>query len=152
MGDSETADDIKKAKTKEAPDATVSQDPAKAGNSDAGTDGKTEVKVVLEKASGNGSQPDIDAIVRGRVNKLNKRFDAKDQENNQLTGDLATANQRNALLQLQIDQLKSRPSSQDKPPDPNDFDDGAADPKYIGALNTYSDARTLAVVQQHMST
>ena len=139
MGDSATDE---KNKTLEA---TATDDPA-------GTpDDKTEVKIVLEKAAGNGSQPDIDAIVRGRVNKLNKRFDAKDQENNQLTGDLATANQRNSLLQLQVDQLKSRPSSQDKPPDPNDFDDGAADPKYMDALNSFTDARISGVVQKQLA-
>ena len=102
-----------------------------------------------------GSQPEhLNAIVRKRVNKLNSRNDKLAATNDNLTGDLATANQRIGLMQMQIDQLNAGQKTTieaPKPPDPINFDEGAGDPKYIAALDEYVDRRTAATVKRQLS-
>lgn len=58
--------------------------------------------------------------------------------------DLATLKQKNELLQLALDQ---KPAA--GPPDPNDFDDGAKDTKYVEALHEYNRGFFKSEMEQH---
>lgn len=91
-------------------------------------------EVILE--GNEGSQPDISAIVRKRVNTLNARNKntlAELSDNNQK---LAAVENENKILRMAQEQrnLSAAPTT---PPDPDAFDDGVKDPKYVEALNTY---------------
>lgn len=136
------------ADTQEQTTKIVNADPNAA--SDAGESPPKAVEVVLKE--GTGSQPDVNAIVQRRVNKLNGRNDQMAAERDTARGDLSTAQQQNEMLQMQIDQLKAKAVTPEaSPPDPLNFDDGAADPKYATALNEYTDSRVNSAVQRHLA-
>ena len=56
---------------------------------------------------GQKQQPDVNAIVQRRVNKLNGRNDQMAAERDTARGDLTTAQQRIELQQMKIDQLEA---------------------------------------------
>lgn len=126
----------------EETDVDVTLDP-EAESSDADTEGGEkseddvqEFQVVLPEAD--GSQPDqklINRIVSAKVNKLNRRNDRTVEAASQAEEDNKILRERVKLLQLNVDQL-NKPAAP-VVPDPNDFDDGVSDPKYIGANNEY---------------
>ncbi len=91
----------------------------------------TEVEIVLD--GDDGSQPaqqNIDRIVRKRVNRLNTKI-ARVEEDSQFK------DEKIKLLELALEQQKNQPVEL-KQPDPTKFDDGAEDPKYVEALQTYN--------------
>lgn len=147
--DEKQTDDVQ---NKDKPDATAdgdSTEPTPEPDSQ-------EVTVTLRDDTG-GTQPkeiDVDAIVRSRVNRANrqaqKKVDAIAGNADQAEKELITANQKNQLLELQVQHLKAHPETV-KPPDPLDFDDGAQDAKYITALNAFTDNRIATQVNQHLA-
>lgn len=91
-----------------------------------------EAEIVL--AGDEGSQPGNENLgIRRRVNKLNAKVAAAQDGKTAAEAALEVEKERNRLLQLAIDQRDDAPEI----PDPNDFDDGAADPKYISALQAH---------------
>ena len=113
------------------------------------TDGEV-TEIVLE--GDDGSQPDQSNLgIRKRINKLNTKVsDAQDGET-QANSALAAKIEENKLLRLALEQQKE-PATQSGPPDPLDFDNGARDPKYIAALDEYTDKRIRAGLAKHVPT
>lgn len=105
------------------------------------TDGQ-EVEIVL--AGEDGSQPAKNPRgFKRRVNKLNERVQAANERTDEVSRELEIERQKNKILELALSQGKEDESG---PPDPNEFDEGAADPKYRKALNDY----TTSIVQQEL--
>ena len=116
------------------------------GEDDQEPDGQ-EVEIVLEGDV--GSQPDQKHLgIRKRINKLNGKLnDAKDETAN-VSADLENERQKTKLLQMALDQKQeAKPSL---PPNPLDFDDGAADAKYVEALEGYNREFIRAEMAKHV--
>lgn len=93
-----------------------------------------EVEIVLK--GDEGSQPAQSNLgIRNRVRKLNAKVSAAQAGESQASSELATEREKNKLLQLALNQQKASPKG---PPDPNDFDDGAKDAKYVEALEAHN--------------
>ena len=110
-------------------------------------------EVTVELRGDEGTQPkklDVDAIIRRRVNRANKQVNAAKGDTTQAQQELVAANEKNKLLELALQQAKAQPETV-KPPDPNDFDDGAQDARYVTALNGYTDNRIAEQVKQHVA-
>lgn len=108
-----------------------------------------QVDVVL--AIDDGSQPATKRPNRGfkkRIDKLNERNVASQQEANHATEALEVEKQKNRLLQLALDQKKELGPV--KAPDPNEFDDGVSDPRYIQANNDFILAQVGDTVKKHI--
>jgi len=104
-----------------------------------------EVEIVLE--GNDGSQPVQSNLgIRKRVQKLNAKVNAAQDQASQANSDLATEREKNKLLQLALDQQKAEPTG---PPDPYDFDDGAKDAKYVKALQDYNRDFFKSQMEQH---
>lgn len=93
-------------------------------------DDQGEAEIVL--AGDEGSQPENRGI-RRRINKLNAKVATAQEGQTAAAAELEVQKERNRLLQLALDQRDDEPET----PDPNDFDDGAADPKYVEALQAH---------------
>jgi len=121
--------------------------PEEAGD-DSETDGEqqepTEVEVVLD--GDDGSQPDKQHGIRKRINKLNKKVAQAEGTTADAEQELATEREKNKLLRLALDQ--KAPVEAATPPDPEDFDEGVRDPKYIRALTDYNQPMIAAEVQK----
>ena len=128
-----TPDDDKTEPNKPADDKPVTDDPPEdASTGDEG--GEDEGEIVL--AGEEGSQPDTQHFgIRRRVNKLNRKVTAAREGEATATEALRIEQERNRLLQLALDQ--KRDTKPEALPDPNDFDDGASDPKYVAALTAH---------------
>ncbi len=122
----ENQTDVEQEDQDGAPDGSESEDGQE-------PDGQ-EVEIVLKGDS--GSQPDPKhSGIRKRINKLNAKVNAAQEGEGQATAELETERQKNKLLQLALDQQNEPPAG---PPDPNDFDDGAKDTKYVEALEAHN--------------
>lgn len=109
-----------------------------------------EVEVVL--AGDDGSQPAKNNLgIRKRINKLNAKVNAAEQEASQSTDALAVEKERNRLLQIAVDQARSGGNEAPKPPDTLDYVDGAADPQYAAALQQFNSGLIDAAVQRRMT-
>lgn len=95
-----------------------------------------EVEVVLPTDDGSPPKPQHFGI-RKRINKLNARNEAAEGRASDAESKLEVVEQQNKLLKLALDQKGTTPAS-DLPPDPNDFDDGAKDPRYVKDLQDYN--------------
>lgn len=102
---------------------------------------KEEFEIVLDDE---GSQPDENRGVRKRVNKLNKRVEVATEGRDRAIEELTSVKHQNELLQLALDQEKTS-----KPPNPNDFDDGVADPKFVEANSVHIKSMIGSEVQKH---
>ncbi len=107
----------------------------------------TEFEVVRE--GDEGSQPDKQRGIRKRINKLNNKID-------EAVDGKAVSDEKNSIQAEQIKLLKlaleqKAPVEAVTPPDPNEFDDGVSDPKYIKALNEYQAPFITAEVQKQTS-
>lgn len=133
-------------------------EPLKADDPNATADGKPdgesletdsqEVEIVLRGEE--GTQPkelDIDAIVRRRVYRAKKQVNAVQGELSETAQKLVVAEERIKMMQMSEDYQKAQ-SEIAKPPDPNDFDDGAQDAKYIAAQSDHQDKRIEAAVKK----
>jgi len=104
----------------------------------------TEVEVVLEGAD--GSQPDKQHGIRKRVNKLNRKAAKAEDKASDAENRLEIEQQKNKLLTLALEQ--KTPAELPPPPDPNDYDDGVRDPKYVNALREFNQPAIAAEVQR----
>lgn len=110
-------------------------------------DDEEEFEIVL--AGDGGSHPkDDDRGIRKRINKLNRKVDAANEGKTEAERSLEIANERVKLLEIALDQKSGDASKKDAPPDPNDFDDGIADPAYVKAFQDHIAAGVLAKAQQ----
>ena len=96
---------------------------------------EAEVDVVL--ASDEGSPPQ-NVGFRRRVNKLNQRNAVSQEKASEAENQLAVVQEQNRLYRIALDQRDTQKAP--KPPDPDDFDDGAGDPKYAAALQAHTQA------------
>ncbi len=95
-----------------------------------------EVEIVLPEDD--GSQPKPKHLgIRKRINKLNARNDATTERATTAEADVKVLQAKNELLELALTQNKKEPETA-LPPDPNNFDDGASDTKYVAALNAHN--------------
>lgn len=134
----ETAVELAESETEEH-DVIVEDDPTEdEGEASLDEDGEpinkaesSEVEIVLDE--GEDSQPDkqlnIDRIVRKRVSRLNT-INAKTAEDSQ------HKDEEIKILRLALEH-KNQPVELVQP-NPTDFDDGANDPKYVEALQTFN--------------
>ena len=106
-----------------------------------------EFEIVLEGA---GSQPDKQHGFRKRVNKLNDRIDEAKETASQAQTDLANSETRAKLLELALQQEREKNVSSVVPPDPDDFDDGVRDPKYVAAFKAFNQPAIVAAVKEHI--
>lgn len=104
-----------------------------------------EVEIVL---TGNeGSQPaQSDLGIRKRINKLNAKVSAAQTSESQVAAENETLRQQNELLRMAQEQQQAKPKG---PPDPNDFDDGAKDAKYVEALESHNREFFRAEMEKH---
>jgi len=110
-------------------------------------DDEEEFEIVL--AGDGGSHPkDDDRGIRKRINKLNRKVDAANEGKTEAERSLEIANERVKLLEIALDQKSGDASKKDAPPDPNDFDDGIADPAYVKAFQDHIAAGVLAKAQE----
>ena len=93
-----------------------------------------DVEIVIDGKD--GSQPKKQQRgFRIRVNKLNRKIRAAETDASQATEALALSEDKNKLLELALAQERENKSA---PPNPADFDDGVADPKYVEALHHHN--------------
>lgn len=103
------------------------------------TEQDQEFEVVLESK---GSQPDEPAKtqrisgVSKRINKLNARVDSAQQGEERASNELLLANERNRLLQIQLEQ-RNETQAQPVMPNVDDFDGGVHDPEYVKKFQEY---------------
>lgn len=103
-----------------------------------------EAELEVVRTGEAGSQP---AKKRGfgverRINKLNARVSDARQGEAAATAEADRLREQNKLLTLALDQAKEK-QERAAPPDPNDFDQGARDPRYAEALDAHT--RRIAV-------
>ena len=101
-----------------------------------------EVEIVLDDE---GSQPENRGI-RKRINKLNAKVRTAQDDQSATAQELAAEKQKSELLQLALDQ-KNSPSA----PNPNDFEDGAADAKFVEASTAHIQSVADQTVQKAVS-
>lgn len=118
--------------------------------SEEGEEQQEPAEIEVVRSGANGSQPDkqheINRIVKKRVNKLNKQKAEAQDETAQTADALAVSEQKVKLLTLALEQ--KAPAETPTPPDPNDFDDGVRDPKYVKALNDFNQPLIAAEVHR----
>ncbi len=129
------------------PEAAEQVDDKSADADDEGQPEPDGQEVEIVRAGDDGSQPkDKTAGIRKRVNKLNAKVRAAEDTSSQAVAELATLREQNKVLQLFVEQTKAAEST--KPPDPNDFDDGVHDPKYVEAHQKHTQEVIAAEVQK----
>lgn len=101
-----------------------------------------EFEVVLESI---GSQPkpaktQTTISVTKRISKLNAKVDSAQQGEERASNELLLANERNRLLQIQLEQ-RNETQSQPVMPNVDDFDGGVHDPEYVKKIQEYQDSR-----------
>ena len=103
------------------------------------------VDVVLE---GDGSQPKAQNFgVRKRINKLNARNREAEDRAAARDRELQIEREKVKLLELSNEQLRTQTTPTAAIPDPDDYDDGVADPRYQSAHRAYTDAAVAAAIQ-----
>ncbi len=113
--------------------AEVTEDQQDAGSEE--TEAPVE-EMELVLTGDEGSQPNKSNYgIQKRINKLNAKVSAAQQSTSELQGENETLRQQNELLQMARAQQQAVPKG---PPDPNDFDDGAKDTKYVEALEAHN--------------
>lgn len=139
------SDDVVEGKPEDQTDDTALK-----GDDQDGTDGEQdaadeESEIVLTGDA--GSQPDNEHRgIRKRINKLNSKVEAAQDGQSQATAALEVERERNKLLQLALEQREQ--ADVKGPPDPDDFDDGVADPKYIAAAHAHIKEGVIAEIKQ----
>jgi len=130
------------------PDATevVEEAPIEEGAEEAPE--VVENEIVLDGEE--GSQPDKQSGIRSRINKLNAKVDVANGATSDAEGRLAVSEQKVKLLEMAAAQRKEA-DTPNTPPNPDDFDDGARDPKYAQALNAYNQPFIDAAVKKQTS-
>ncbi len=131
----EDKDELEETSGQEDPD-----DPDKTGgpgndpdeSGDDNSDDDLEVVRVVDEGTQPDKQQRIDDFVSKRLRRERKKTDAVTQETN---AELGLVKQELQLTKLALEQAKVGVAP--KIPNPDDFDDGFADPKYQSAFNTY---------------
>lgn len=114
-----------------------------------GEDDAEEFEITLDGDDGSHPEQDENRGIRKRINKLNRKVEAAEEGKEKVSSELEIERERNRLLQLALDQQGGKaPKDDGAPPDPNDFDDGIADAKYIQALEDHMSKRVLAKAQE----
>lgn len=133
----ESADDDSTGTGNQTDDQQLDTDDDQSGSDEDGqeTEGQ-EVEIVLPAEDGSPPKPQHFGI-RKRINKLNARNAAATERASDAESKLGVIEAQNKLLRLALDQ-QSKTEEADLPPDPNDFDDGAKDPKYVKDLNDHN--------------
>lgn len=85
-----------------------------------------------------------------RMRKLNQKTETAVAGQTQAEAALVHEKNKNAVLEMALEQEKSRVTSQ--MPNPNDFDDGANDAKYVHALNEHNQAAIQAGIEKAIAT
>ena len=113
---------------------------------DEGSETPQQFDVVRQGAE--GSQPKVknNAWIPKRINKIGAQRDTARDEADQSQADLAIEKEKNKLLQLALDQKNEAETI--KPPNPDDFDEGVHDPKFIRDQNTYNQNFIASEVQK----
>lgn len=119
----------------------------KDGDGDQETDSSFEF--VLRSKDGSQPSSSPQAGIRRRFNTLIARNTATEQQLSTSEAGNSALKAQNDLLQMQVEQLKSgqKLDRTDLPPNPEDFDDGAADPKYVAALQDHNREFIRGVIQ-----
>ena len=94
-----------------------------------------EIEIV--RAGEDGSQPVKHPGFKKRVDKLRSEVNQAKQEAQEAGGELATANERIRLLELALKANEGTSPQAPTPPNPDEFNEGAADPQYVAALDEY---------------
>lgn len=127
-------------------DKTQTDGAPEANDAEANPD-QQDQEIEIVRAVEPGSQPDRHLGFRKRVNKLNAKVDAAQQEATQASEALEIEREKNRLLQLALEQNKEPEAP--KAPDPNDYDDGASDAAYARALENFISERVEAKLEKH---
>lgn len=152
MGDSNTAEVLETTTADEIVESVNDPEELEQGESEEGAEQDVELEVVLEGADGSQpiTQSKLDGIVSKRTRKLNARNEATQTEATATTEKLTTANQKIALLEMALDQQEQ--VAFDNPPNPNDYDDGTADPKYAEATHSWVQKVVTGEIQKQSAT
>jgi len=101
------------------------------------------VEIVLDDDK--GSQP-ANRGIRTRINKLNAKVKTAENDQSATAQALVAEQQKNELLKLALDQQGSS-----KAPNPNDFEDGAADAKFVEASDAHIQSLVTKGVEKAVS-
>lgn len=147
-GDGEiTREDLLNEDQDDDTDAEDGDDDTNDDSSSGEGDDEEEFEIALD--GDGGSHPkDDDRGIRKRINELNRKVDAASEGKTEAEGLLEVERERNRLLQIALDNQNGDASKKDAPPDPNDFDDGIADPAYVKAFQDHVAAGVLAKAQE----
>lgn len=110
-----------------------------------------EVEVVRQGVDGSQpkkKQPGIKKLI-GRIGKLNEQNAAITEEAGAETNRANVAEERAALLQIALDQKNETEAI--KKPDPNDFDEGTLDPKFIEADSAFTQSYIDSQVEKRVA-
>lgn len=103
--------------------------------------GEVENEIVLE----GDTQPQADQVPVGfykRINKLNGDIDTLESQNSEANQENLDLKEENKLLRMAVDRSRGGSAEKElKRPNPDDFDGGTYDPKYIDEANVYMDAK-----------
>lgn len=102
----------------------------------------------FEIVEGEGSDSQPEKKAGGGVRRLVRRLSVAKEQVNQTSAELEAEREKNKLLMLALEQQKEE---SDQPPDPMDFDDGIADPKYIKAWQEHQDKVVARAVEKATS-
>lgn len=97
---------------------------------------KPEFEVVREGVDGSQPAARKQPGFKKRIDKLNAKITASTEEASQASVALALEQEKTKLLEMALAQKNEADNL--KPPDPDDFDDGAIDPKYVSRLHEYN--------------
>jgi hypothetical protein len=112
-----------------------------------------EIEIVRE-----GTQPQkeftqkqVDDIVSKRVKRLNKKSDATGEAAAATNTELEIEREKTKLLQLALEQAKQAKQVAPTMPNPEDFDEGTADPKYQEKVTAYNETIIAAEVAKQVT-
>lgn len=96
-----------------------------------GGEGEASPEVVETVITEAGAQPEKVAT-QGGVNRLLRKLGKANSAKRDVESELQLAQQRAQMLELKIQQLEEK-----GPPDPSQYDEGIADPKYVAEQTSY---------------
>jgi len=125
-------------------EVTKEEESTEASAGDDSTEGTEDPKQdeefeVVRESKGSQPKPAGNLGIRKRINKLNAKVDSAAQGEEKANADLAVANERNRLLQVQLEQQEEAQPPQPILPKPGDFGDGVDDPEYVKKYQEYQE-------------
>ncbi len=128
-------------------DGAGEDEPGGEGEGDEEGDGSKKEPDEVQIVSEGDTQPQVPKGFLKRIGKLSGQVSEAQGETQEVQQRLAHIEEENKILKIALDAHKVAPQPIVKP-DPDTFDAGTYDPKYLQAVEEYNDKKTEAIVQK----